>query len=100
MKTVRVVAAVIRKEDDIFATARGYGEFKGQWEFPGGKIEERQKIKKAAHRLKTARRPAKIISSFRNDSVNRNQMKIQIQDHTGTVPGIRTPPEQKDGLQT
>ena len=39
MKTVRVVAAVIRSEDRIFATARGYGEFKGQWEFPGGKIE-------------------------------------------------------------
>ena len=37
MKTVKVVAAVIR--DGIFATARGYGEFKGQWEFPGGKIE-------------------------------------------------------------
>lgn len=40
MKTIRVVAAVIRSEDKIFATARGYGEFKGQWEFPGGKIEE------------------------------------------------------------
>ena len=44
MKVVRVVAAVIRAEkdgkDSIFATARGYGEFKGQWEFPGGKIEE------------------------------------------------------------
>lgn len=39
MKTVRVVAAVICSEDKIFATARGYGEFKGQWEFPGGKIE-------------------------------------------------------------
>ena len=39
MKTVIVVAAVIRSEDKIFATARGYGEFKGQWEFPGGKIE-------------------------------------------------------------
>ena len=39
MKTVRVVAAVIRSEDKIFATARGYGEFKGQWEFPRGKIE-------------------------------------------------------------
>ena len=39
MKTVRVVAAVIRSEDKIFATARGYGEFTGQWEFPGGKIE-------------------------------------------------------------
>lgn len=34
-----MVAAVIRNEDQIFATARGYGEFKGQWEFPGGKIE-------------------------------------------------------------
>lgn len=39
MKRIRVVAAVIRDGDRIFATARGYGEFKGQWEFPGGKIE-------------------------------------------------------------
>ena len=39
MKTIRVVAAVIRDKEKIFATARGYGEFKGQWEFPGGKIE-------------------------------------------------------------
>ena len=38
LKTIRVVAAVIRS-DKIFATARGYGEFKGGWEFPGGKIE-------------------------------------------------------------
>lgn len=39
LKTVKVVAAVIRDGNQIFATARGYGEFKGQWEFPGGKIE-------------------------------------------------------------
>lgn len=39
MKTVKVVAAVIRSEDKVFATARGYGDYKGQWEFPGGKIE-------------------------------------------------------------
>lgn len=39
MKTIRVVAAVIRSEDKIFATHRGYGDFKGGWEFPGGKIE-------------------------------------------------------------
>lgn len=39
LKTVKVVAAVIRKGNRIFATARGYGDFKGQWEFPGGKIE-------------------------------------------------------------
>ncbi len=40
MKSIRVVAAVIRDGDHVFATARGYGEFKGSWEFPGGKIEE------------------------------------------------------------
>lgn len=39
MKTIRVVAAVIRREGRIFATARGYGAFRGRWEFPGGKIE-------------------------------------------------------------
>ena len=40
LKTIRVVAAVIRDNEKIFVTARGYGEFKGLWEFPGGKIEE------------------------------------------------------------
>lgn len=39
-KLVKVVAAVIRDGDRIFATQRGYGEFKGGWEFPGGKIEK------------------------------------------------------------
>ena len=39
MKTIRVVAAVIKDSDRILATARGYGDFKGGWEFPGGKIE-------------------------------------------------------------
>ncbi len=39
MKTVSVVAAVIRHENKIFATQRGYGEFKDGWEFPGGKVE-------------------------------------------------------------
>lgn len=40
MKIIKVVAAVIRDENKIFAAARGYGEFKGQWEFPGGKVEK------------------------------------------------------------
>ena len=39
MKTIRVVAAVIKENNRIFATARGYGDYKGMWEFPGGKIE-------------------------------------------------------------
>lgn len=40
MKTIEVVAAIIKKEDKIFITRRSYGEFKDMWEFPGGKIEE------------------------------------------------------------
>ena len=39
MKTVKVVAAIIRNNNKIFATQRGYGEFKDGWEFPGGKVE-------------------------------------------------------------
>ncbi len=50
LKVVRVVAAVIRREDRIFATAKGYGEFKGQWEFPGGKIETGESPKQALAR--------------------------------------------------
>lgn len=39
MKNVDVVAAVIVKDNKVFATQRGYGEFKDGWEFPGGKVE-------------------------------------------------------------
>ena len=39
MKTVKVVAAIIIHENKMFATQRGYGEFKDGWEFPGGKVE-------------------------------------------------------------
>ena len=38
-KTIKVVAAVIRRDDCIFATQRGYGDYKDWWEFPGGKVE-------------------------------------------------------------
>ena len=55
MKTIRVVAAIIKAVNDknepiIFATERGYGEFKGGWEFPGGKIEEGETPKEALAR--------------------------------------------------
>ena len=39
MKTVRVVAAIIIRDGKVFATQRGYGQWQGWWEFPGGKIE-------------------------------------------------------------
>ncbi len=50
MKTIRVVAAVIRDGKRIFSTARGYGEYKGWWEFPGGKIEEGETPQEALKR--------------------------------------------------
>ena len=40
MKTIQVVAAIIIRNNEVFATQRGYGDWKGWWEFPGGKIEE------------------------------------------------------------
>ena len=49
-KTVRVVAAVIKNNDKVFATARGYGKYKGWWEFPGGKIEDGETPKQALER--------------------------------------------------
>ncbi|MBR2368482.1 MAG: (deoxy)nucleoside triphosphate pyrophosphohydrolase [Alistipes sp.] len=39
MKVIEVVAAIIQRDGAYFATQRGYGEFEGMWEFPGGKIE-------------------------------------------------------------
>ena len=50
MKTIRVVAAVIKDGDKIFATQRGYGDLKGGWEFPGGKIEEGETPQEALKR--------------------------------------------------
>ncbi len=47
MKTIEVVAAIIRKGDKVFATQRGYGDFKDWWEFPGGKIEPGEKPEEA-----------------------------------------------------
>lgn len=49
-RVVKVVAAVIRKDDKILATKRGYGEFKGGWEFPGGKREDGETAQEALKR--------------------------------------------------
>lgn len=50
MKTIEVVAAIIIKDRKVFATQRGYGEFKDWWEFPGGKMEPGESPKVALKR--------------------------------------------------
>ena len=50
MKTIEVVAAIIIRDDQVFATQRGYGEWKGWWEFPGGKMEAGESPQEALRR--------------------------------------------------
>lgn len=50
MKTIKVVAAIMIQGDAVFATQRGYGDFKGGWEFPGGKIEPGETPEEALRR--------------------------------------------------
>ena len=72
MKHIEVVAAVIKHEGKIFATQRGYGEFKDGWEFPGGKMESGESPQEALKReikeeLDTDIRVGKLIKTLDTD---------------------------------
>lgn len=72
MKTIDVVAAVIYKDDRIFVTQRGYGEYKDFWEFPGGKIEEGEApadalIREIREELDTLIEPVRLIDRVEYD---------------------------------
>lgn len=76
MKTVRVVAAVICDAEEsptrVFATARGYGEFRGRWEFPGGKIEpgetpEQALVREIREELSATVEPLRLLHTIEYD---------------------------------
>ena len=75
MKTIKVVAAIIKDEDRIFATQRGYGEFKDGWEVPGGKVEAGETPQKALKReimeeLETVISVGELIDTIEYDYPN------------------------------
>ena len=75
MKTIKVVAAIIQDDDRIFATQRGYGEFKDGWEFPGGKVEAGETPQKALKReimeeLETVISVGELIDTIEYDYPN------------------------------
>lgn len=72
MKTIEVVAAVIRDGGRIPATERGYGDFKGGWEFPGGKMEpgetpEAAVVREIEEELRVTVRPTAFIETVEYD---------------------------------
>lgn len=72
MKEIKVVAAIIQKENKILATKRGYGEFINMWEFPGGKIESGETKEQALVRE---------IKEELNIEINVDKFAIDIEYH-------------------
>lgn len=75
MKTIEVVAAIIKKDDKIFATQRGYGDFKDGWEFPGGKIEpgetpEQALVREIKEELEAEIKVGEVITTVEYDYPN------------------------------
>lgn len=66
MQIVKVVAAIIKDGNKVFITERGHGEFKGKWEFPGGKIEEGESAEEAVVReiKEELRSTVKVVKFF------------------------------------
>ena len=78
MKTIRVVAAVILQNGKIFATQRGYGEWKDGWEFPGGKIETGETPEAALKREIQEELDTEILVKERIDTIEYDYPKFHL----------------------
>ena len=81
MKSIEVVAAVIKKDDRIFATQRGYGECQGGWEFPGGKVEPGETLEAALVREIKEELDAEINVKDLFDTVEYDYPKFHLTMH-------------------
>ncbi|MCQ2546934.1 MAG: (deoxy)nucleoside triphosphate pyrophosphohydrolase [Clostridia bacterium] len=81
MKTIEVVAAIIKKDNQYFATQRGYGDFEGGWEFPGGKIEPGETPQQALVREIKEELDADIIVGDFVDTVEYDYPKFHLTMH-------------------
>ena len=77
MKTIKVVAAIIIENGNVFATQRGYGEFKDGWEFPGGKVEANETpedalVREIKEELATEIEVGEMIHTIDRDAGNRS----------------------------
>ena len=81
MKSIEVVAAVIKKDDRIFATQRGYGEFQGGWEFPVGKVEPGETLEAALVREIKEELDAEINVKDLFDTVEYDYPKFHLTMH-------------------
>ena len=81
MKQIEVVAAIIRKDDKIFATQRGYGEWKDWWEFPGGKMEPGESPEEALKREIWEELETKIVLERLVQTVEFDYPKFHLKMH-------------------
>ncbi|MDD4200700.1 MAG: 8-oxo-dGTP diphosphatase MutT [Eubacteriales bacterium] len=81
MKTIEVVAAIIKKDNKYFATQRGYGDFAGGWEFPGGKIESGETAKQALVREIKEELDADIVVGELLDTVEHDYPEFHLTMH-------------------